>query len=338
MTTYHPSSSTQGQLSVAVIGGSGFTGAEMAGLLLRHPSLRLTHMSSDSQAGRAVTESLPRLRTDLTFCRAEQVRGVDAALVCLPAGAAAPVVKRLLDDGVCVVDLSPDFRLRERDYAEWYGEHPYPEMLPAVYGLTELTRTEISQARLVANPGCYPTAALLALEPLKSLGISDVVVDAKSGVTGAGKAATARTHFCTVDSDLLAYAVQGHRHYPELAAGLGGNGEGPSLTFLPHLVPLQRGIIETIYVAVDSLPTAEELRQLYRSIYAAETFVETCDEPPRLCDVVGTNYCRIFPTVDERAGRIVVIVAIDNLLKGACGQALQNLNVMLGLPEQEGLC
>jgi len=321
----------------AVVGGSGCTGALLAELLLRHPSLELAAVSSDTQAGTAVAAALPRVRTDLAFCRNDEVADVDAAFVCLPDGDAAPVVKRLLDGGARVVDLSPDFRLDASAYAEWYGEHPYPHMLPGIYGLTEVNRERIATAQLVANPGCYPTAALLALEPLRGPGLLDVVVDAKSGVSGAGKTPTEKTHFCSVDSDLLAYGIAGHRHYPELAAGLGGNGHRPSLTFLPHVVPLQRGILATIYARTEKHPTAGELRALYAGIYAGERFVEICDEPPRLRDVAGTNYCRIFVTGDERAGRIVLVAAIDNLLKGACGQALQNMNVMLGLPEQEGL-
>jgi N-acetyl-gamma-glutamyl-phosphate reductase len=214
-----------------------------------------------------------------------------------------------------------------------------------------LHREAVAAATIVANPGCYPTAALLALTPLKSLGLVDVIIDAKSGVSGAGKAAKATTHFCSVDSDLVAYGVQSHRHYPEIAAGLAGAGAGPSafgaaqgaagpaLTFVPHLVPLQRGISETIYVrpATFPLPSAAHVKELYEEFYAGEQFVEVCDAPPQLKDVAGTNYCRIFAHVDERAGRLVVISVIDNLMKGASGQAVQNLNVMLGLPEHEGL-
>ncbi len=333
--------------TTAVIGGSGFTGAELAELLLRHPSLRLTHVSSDTQAGTPVAAALPRVRTDLSFCRHDEVTGVDTAFLCLPDHSAAPIARRLLAEGTRVVDLSPDFRLGAADYDEWYGPHPFPEMLPGVYGLTELHRDEVAAAQLVANPGCYPTAALLALTPLLPLGVQDVVIDAKSGVSGAGKTPSEKTHFCTVDEDLLAYGIGGHRHYPEIAAGIGANGAakagadraaaGPSLVFLPHVVPLQRGILETIYVSTRTLPSAVELRALFDEMYAGEHFVEVCDAPPRLRQVAGTNYCRLFATLDERSRRIVLVAAIDNLLKGAVGQALQNMNVMLGLPEQEGL-
>jgi N-acetyl-gamma-glutamyl-phosphate reductase len=329
--------STTDHLTAAVVGGSGYTGALLAELLARHSSFALVALSSDARAGSAVAAALPRLHTDLHFCRHDAVAGVDAAFICLPDGAAAPIAKRLLDEGAAVVDLSPDFRLTAAAYEEWYGPHAYPAMLPGVYGLTELHRDEIAAARLVANPGCYPTAALLALTPLRGLGLLDVVVDAKSGVSGAGKNPSAKTHFCSVDSDVLVYGVGGHRHYPEMAAGLGVNGPGPALLFQPQVVPLQRGILETIYVRCERQPSAAELRGLYEAAYGGERFVQVCDEPPHLRDVAGTNTCRLFATVDARSGRIFVVAAIDNLMKGACGQAMQNMNVMLGLPEQEGL-
>jgi N-acetyl-gamma-glutamyl-phosphate reductase len=344
--------------TAGIVGGSGYTGALLAELLLKHPSVKLAAISSETFAGQSVQLHLPRLRSDLAFCSQADLGGVDVAFICTPHGDAAPIASQLLDGGVKVVDLSADFRLDAVTYAAWYGEHPHPELLPGVYGLTELHREEVAGADLVANPGCYPTAALLALTPLKQLGLVDVIIDAKSGVSGAGKAPKPNTHFCSVDSDLVAYGVQSHRHYPEIAAGLaaagakGGYGSapsgpgvassgahGPTLTFVPHLVPLQRGISETIYVkpATWPLPTQGELSALYEDFYAGETFVEVCTAPPALKDVAGTNYCRIFPHVDERAGRIVVISVIDNLMKGASGQAVQNMNVMLGLPEHEGL-
>jgi N-acetyl-gamma-glutamyl-phosphate reductase len=344
--------------NAGIVGGSGYTGALLAELLLKHPSVKLAAISSETLAGQPVQQHLPRLRSAIAFCSQAELGGVDIAFLCTPHGDAAPIAKQLLDGGVKVIDLSADFRLDAATYAAWYGEHPHPEMLPGVYGLTELHRDEVAGADLVANPGCYPTAALLALTPLKQLGLVDVVIDAKSGVSGAGKSPKSTTHFCSVDSDLVAYGVQSHRHYPEIAAGLtgagaaGGYGSAPSgpgvtaagarepaLTFVPHLVPLQRGISETIYVRTGTLPLppAADVTALYEEFYAGETFVEICDAPPALKDVAGTNYCRIFPHVDERAGRIVVISVIDNLMKGASGQAVQNMNVMLGLPEHEGL-
>jgi N-acetyl-gamma-glutamyl-phosphate reductase len=344
--------------SAGIVGGSGYTGALLAELLVKHPSVRLAAISSETLAGQPVRRHLPRVRAGLDFCSLAELGEVDVAFLCTPHGEAAAIAKQLLDDGVKVIDLSADFRLDAATYAEWYGEHPHPELLPGVYGLTELHRDEVAAADLVANPGCYPTAALLALAPLKALGLVDVVIDAKSGVSGAGKTPKSSTHFCSVDSDLVAYGVGSHRHYPEIAAGLAGGvaktgygstrsavaaapaaGSAPSLTFVPHLVPLQRGISETIYVRTGTLPlpSPAEVEALYDEFYAGEAFVEVCDAPPQLKDVAGTNYCRIFPHVDARAGRLVVISVIDNLMKGASGQAVQNMNVMLGLPEHEGL-
>jgi N-acetyl-gamma-glutamyl-phosphate reductase len=323
--------------TVAIVGASGYTGALLAELLLGHPGVELTAVSSESLRGSVVSRALPRLRTDLVFCGDAEVAGTDVVFLCLPEGRSAPLARRLLDDDTLVVDLSPDFRVSLQAYGEWYGEHPCPELLPAVYGLPEFHREQIRAARLVANPGCYPTAALLALRPLVGLGLVDVVIDAKSGVSGAGKTPTERTHFCTVDSDVRAYAVGGHRHLPEISAGLETDGRPPPITFVPHLVPLQRGIVETIYVRVDSPPSVAALRGLYNDAYEGERFVSVIDEPPRLGDVVGTNSCRIHPSVDERSGRIVVIAAIDNLMKGASGQAVQNMNLLLGRPEHDGL-
>jgi N-acetyl-gamma-glutamyl-phosphate reductase len=339
--------------TAGIVGGSGYTGALLAELLLHHPSVKLTHMSSETLKGDAVQQHLPRVRAGLEFCGQSDLSGVDVVFVCTPHGEAATVAKHLLDDGARVIDLSADFRLSAETYAEWYGEHPHPELLPGVYGLTELHREEVAGAALVANPGCYPTAALLALAPLKQLGLLDVVIDAKSGVSGAGKTPKGTTHFCSVDSDLVAYGLGTHRHYPEIAAGLvsdgpgagafgvgpGGGGHGPQLTFVPHLVPLQRGISETIYVRAGTFPFPSQPRimELYAEFYAGEQFVEVCEAPPQLKEVAGTNYCRLFPHVDQRTGRIVVISVIDNLMKGASGQAVQNMNAMLGLPEHEGL-
>ena len=320
--------------TVGIVGGSGYTGALLAELLLRHPSVRLTHISSEQLAGQSVRANLPRLRTDLKFCAQTDIKDVDVAFVCTPHGRAASVVKRLLDTGARVIDLSADFRLAADLYEKWYAPHPHPELTPGVYGLTELRRADVATAQLVANPGCYPTAALLALAPIRRLGLLDVIIDAKSGVSGAGKVPTSRTHFCSIDSELVPYGIARHRHQPEISEGLDAQ---TNLTFVPHLVPLQRGITETIYVRATEVPTADELQKLYHDAYAGEQFVEVCETVPELKDVAYTNYCRIFATIDDGAGRIILVSVIDNLMKGAAGQAVQNMNVMLGLPEHEGL-
>lgn len=324
-------------ITAGIVGASGYAGALLAEMLLPRDDVRLRFVSSTSFEGKPVRQTLPRIRTELEFCSNDEVADVDVAFVCLPHGQSATAVKRLLDDGARVVDLSADFRLSVDLYAEWYGEHPCPELLPATYGLSELHREAIATATLVANPGCYPTAALLALEPLRGFGLVDVVVDAKSGASGAGRALSDATHYCAVDSDLVAYGLGGHRHYPEIAAGIGADKGGPTLTFVPHLGPWQRGIVETIYVRADDTPSEKELGAIYERAFAQDPFVEIADRPPHLKDVVGTNYCRIFPTVDPRSGRTVVISVIDNLVKGASGQAIQNMNLMFGRDEGRGL-
>ena len=318
--------------------------------------MKLAAISSETLAGAPVQQHLPRLRSDLAFCAQADLGGVDVAFLCTPHGDAAPVVKRLLDDGVKVIDLSADFRLDAATYAAWYGEHPYPELLPGVYGLTELHRDEVAGADLVANPGCYPTAALLALAPLKQLGLAGRHHRRQVRRERRRQDAQANTHFCSVDSDLVAYGVQSHRHYPEIAAGLapagaGRHGSAPSGPGVAaaghgpsaHVRPAPRAAAaghQRDHLRQDGHAAAagrRSVKALYEEFYAGETFVEVCDAPPALKDVAGTNYCRIFPHVDERAGRIVVISVIDNLMKGASGQAVQNMNVMLGLPEHEGL-
>ena len=294
-------------ITTAVVGASGYTGALLAELLLRHPGVTLAQASSEQLAGAPVAEHLPRLRTSLSFVAPAEVGGVDVAFVCAPHGQAAHVVARLLDDGARVVDLSADFRLDAATYADWYRPHPYPELLPrAVYGLTELHRPAIAAAELVANPGCYPTAALIALAPLAPLGLLDVVVDAKSGVSGAGKTPSERTHFCSVEGDLVAYALGGS---PPLSRDRRRSGRvarpRADVTFVPHLMPVARGIVATMYVRAERLPSAAALRALYDEAYGDEGFVQVGEAPPELKEVVGTNHCRLFATLDERAGRVI---------------------------------
>ncbi|MGH2866499.1 MAG: N-acetyl-gamma-glutamyl-phosphate reductase [Solirubrobacteraceae bacterium] len=265
--------------------------------------------------------------------------GVDGAIVAYPHGAAAELVGELHRRGVKVVDLSADFRLRDPGvYAEWYREHPEPELVrEAVYGLPERYREQIAAARIVANPGCYPTATLLALAPLAQAGlIGDVVVDAKSGVSGAGRAATEKTHFVTANENVCAYGVPRHRHTPEIEQELAVLGADLQITFTPHLVPLDQGELVSCYVTpLDGGPN--DARALYQEFYADEPFVELVDRPPGVRDVRETNLCRISVDRDERTGRIIVFAVIDNLWKGAASQAVQNLNLMFGRPEGEGI-
>jgi N-acetyl-gamma-glutamyl-phosphate reductase len=241
---------------------------------------------------------------------------------------------------VRVVDLSADFRLRDVGaYSEWYGKHGAPDLVPeAVFGLTELHRSEVAEATLVANPGCYSTAALLALAPLARAGlIDDAVVDAKSGVSGAGRELTPATHFVSADENVTPYGVEAHRHAPEIDQELAALGCTERVTFTPHLLPLEQGLLASCYVTATRELEAEELRALYMEAYADEPFIELAGSPPGVRDVRDTNVCRIHTSVERRTGRALVFAAIDNLWKGAAGQAVQNLNLMLDLDESEGL-
>jgi N-acetyl-gamma-glutamyl-phosphate reductase len=262
--------------------------------------------------------------------------------VAYPHGAAAELVADLHRRGVKVVDLSADFRLRDPAvYEEWYRPHPEPALIAdAVYGLPELYRERIAGASIVANPGCYPTATVLALAPLAAAGLlGEVVIDAKSGVSGAGRTATDKTHFVTVDENVSAYGVPRHRHTPEIEQELGALGAHVLITFTPHLLPLDQGELVSCYVTppAGAGPSAAELQALYDAAYADEPFVELSGAPPGVRDVRETNICRISVHRDERTGRVIVFAAIDNLWKGAASQAIQNLNLMFGLPEGEGI-
>jgi N-acetyl-gamma-glutamyl-phosphate reductase len=322
---------------VAVAGASGFAGALAAALVDRHPRLELTAVTARGDAGRRLDSLYPRyrVRRELEPFDADRIaERADAALVAYPHGAAAPAVKALRDRGLKVVDLSADFRLDRGRYESYYQPHGAPGLLEeAVYGLTELHRDEIRDAELVAAPGCYPTAAVLALAPLREVA-ADAIVDAKSGVSGAGREATETTHFVSVDENVNAYKVEGHRHRAELEQELG---DGLPITFTPHLLPLAQGLLASCYVTPSRELAADEVRELYEAAYGHEPFVELAEEPPGVSEVRDTNLCRIHATVEPATGRVLAFAAIDNLWKGAAGQAVQDLNLMLGIDEREGL-
>jgi len=324
---------------VVVAGASGFAGALAASLVHRHPRLELAAATARTDAGTRLDRLYPRYRVpiELTELETESAGDYEAAIVAYPHGAAAEVVARFVEAGVPVVDVSADFRLHDLAvYQETYGDHTAPELLAdAVYGLTELHRDEVRGARLVANPGCYPTAAILALAPLAEGGLAeDVVISAASGVSGAGRVAGDRFHFVSVDENFTPYGIEGHRHLPEIVQELDGAGR---VTFVPHLVPLDQGLLASCFVTTSRDVEAEELRRLYMERYEGEPFVELVDQPPGVREVRDTNLCRIHVAVDERTGRAMAFAAIDNLWKGAAGQAIQNLNLMLGFDETEGL-
>jgi N-acetyl-gamma-glutamyl-phosphate reductase len=327
-----------------VAGASGYAGALAAELVRRHPSLELARVTARTDAGRRLNELYPEYGVDLVL---EQPAGedgsdVDAAIVAYPHGAAAPVVAALHEQGTKVVDLSADFRLHDLDaYAQWYGEHGAPELVPdAVYGLTELHREAIAGAELVANPGCYPTASILALAPLAAEGlIEDVVIDAKSGVSGAGRAAAEEMEEVKASEDTRPYKVTGHRHTPEISqelSELSGNGAA-AVTFVPHLMPYDQGELVSCYVRTAEPVDMARLLDLYEERYGEEAFVEVSPEPPGVSGVRGTNLCRIHLAQNEASGRVMAFASIDNLWKGAASQAIQNLNLMLGLPEGKGI-
>jgi N-acetyl-gamma-glutamyl-phosphate reductase len=327
---------------VLVAGATGFAGALAAHLLWRHPGFELTGLTGRSEVGRGLEEIYPRYRVPMIIEELDlnRIDGLDAAVVAYPHAAAAPTVGALRERGVRVVDLSADFRLTDlTSYEHWYGQHPRPDLLgEAVYGLTELHRTEIASAAIVANPGCYPTASVLGLAPLARAGlIADVVIDAKQGVSGAGRASTDTTHLSMAAENITPYKVAGHRHTPEIEEQLALLGADLPVQFQAHLVPLDQGELASCYVTTTRPVSPEELVELYRDAYSSEPFVEVVAGPPGVREVRETNFCRLFAASDAHTGKVLVFSAIDNLWKGTSSQAVQNLNLMFGLPETEGL-
>lgn len=327
---------------VLVAGASGYAGALAARLVDRHPHFDLAAVTSRSDAGRPLDALYPHHRVAMVLEELDLDRhcDVDGAIVAYPHGAAAPVVAKLRARGVKVVDLSADFRLRDRaTYEHWYVPHTQPALIgAAAYGLTELHREAITGADLVANPGCFPTAALLALAPLARAGlIGGVVIDAKTGVSGAGRAATDATHYVSVSENVKPYKVGAHRHTPEIEQELAALGAAVPATFVPHLVPVDQGELTSCYVTTTGPAPQARLDELYAAAYAAEPFVDVAAEPPGMRDVRETNRCRISVHAEERTGRVIAFAAIDNLWKGTSSQAIQNLNLMFGRAEDEGL-
>ena len=332
---------------VGIINVSGYAGIELARLLYQHPQVELTSVTGRSAAGQKLGTVFPHLAgVDLTI--EAKLGEVDLAFSAMPHQESAKEIIPLLDRGIKVVDISADFRLKDAaEYLPWYGfTHPAPQLLEqAVYGLTELYRSQVASAQLVANPGCYPTGAILALAPVVKEGLikPDIVIDSKSGVSGAGRTLSQQTHYSEVNEDVTAYALDGHRHLPEIIQELKRlhPGQSPSVTFVPHLIPMTRGILTTCYAPLVSGKAADsekkKLKQLYLDFYQDEPFVKVVELPPHTKHTWGNNLCLIHPTVDQRTGRLIVISCIDNLVKGAAGQAIQNMNLMLGLPETTGL-
>ena len=345
MAPEQPQRFAEGSPRVLVAGATGFAGALAAQLLWRHPGFELAGITGRSEVGRTLQELYPRYRVPLRIAELDpdSLEGLDAVLVAYPHAAAAPTVALALERGARVIDLSADFRLRSlATYERWYGPHPRPELLElAAYGLTELHREAIAGASLVANPGCYPTATLLALAPLARAGlIADVVVDAKQGISGAGRAFDETTHLSMAGENILPYKVAAHRHTPEIEEQLvylDPSKPDVRVQFQASLVPLDQGEQAACYVTPTRAVGERELAELYGAAYDDEPFVELAERPPGTREVLASNYCRMFAAADSHTGKILVFSSIDNLWKGTSSQALQNLNVMFGQPETAGL-
>jgi len=335
-------------IKVGVVGGTGYTGVELLRLLTAHPDVHLSVITSRSEAGRAVADLFPNLRgaVDLEFSQPDASQLADCELVyfATPNGTAMTMVPQLLEAGVRVIDLAADFRLTQPQvWEQWYGmAHACPELLEqAVYGLPEINRDLIGAARLVANPGCYPTAVQLGFLPLLEAGLIDaehLIADAKSGVSGAGRKAATGALLCEASENFKAYAVPGHRHLPEISQGLeSAAGQPVGLTFVPHLTPMIRGIHATLYAQLTDVD--RDLQAIYEARYAEENFVDVlpAGAHPETRSVRGANHCRIAIHRPQQGNTVVVLAVIDNLVKGAAGQAVQNMNIMFGLDETAGL-
>jgi N-acetyl-gamma-glutamyl-phosphate reductase len=351
-------------IRVSIIAGTSYTGLELLRLLSQHPQFVVTSVTARSAVGQRLAEVFPQLHAlrhhklrsvDPSLVLTEEPEQTDLAFVCLPHAAAAEAVVQLLERGTRVVDLSADFRLRDVSvYQEWYKHtHPAPALLEAaVYGLCERYREQIKGASLVANPGCHVTTSVLALLPAFATRLvePDVIIDSKTGISGAGRSLSLPNHFAEANEDMDAYSLTGHRHMPEIKQELEAVAEDSGypltsqlrVTFVPQRVPMTRGILATCYADLKAdtsgyIPTTAEVRSIYKRYYADEPFVHVVDAPPHTKWTYGSNHCFVYPIVDTRTNRLIVISCLDNLVKGAAGQAIQNANRVYGFPETMGL-
>jgi len=336
------------KINVGIVGATGYTGSELVRLLIEHPDVSLKAITSQSHAGKKFSEIHPHFQgiAEMELVTLEELTDFDLDLVflALPHGVSMDFVKEWNPDEFKIIDLSGDFRLPSAEiYTKWYGkEHSDPDRIDeAVYGLPELFRDEIRNARLVANPGCYPTSNILALAPLyrnKMAEADGVVIDSKSGVTGAGAKAKQGTHFPDVFGNFSAYGLLNHRHTPEIQSSIHRyNSDEINVLFTPHLLPIDRGILSTIYCKPRKAVNRDLLNETFMNFYDKEHFVRIVENPPSVKHVRGSNFCDLYVTYDERTNHIVAISAIDNLVKGAAGQAVQNMNLMFGFLEHTGL-
>jgi N-acetyl-gamma-glutamyl-phosphate reductase len=337
-------------VKVGIINVTGYSGMELARILHRHPDVDLVSVTGRSAAGQTLAEVFPHLADINMTIKEDLDASVDLVFSSLPQVASAEACVPLVRSGIKVIDISADFRLHSAAlYQQWYKtEHPAPDLLEtSVYGLSELDRDGVRSATLIANPGCYPEAALLALAPVVRAGLiePDIIIDAKSGVSGAGRSPNMVTHFAEINENIFAYSVDGHRHLPEIVQELGRMRDGfdPKVIFTPHLIPMTRGILDSCYArftpdAFASVELASRgVRELYEEFYKDEAFVKVMSAPPQTKQTWGNNNCLIYPTVDPHTGHFKVFSVLDNLVKGAAGQAVQNMNLMSGFPENTGL-
>ncbi|MEX0683049.1 MAG: N-acetyl-gamma-glutamyl-phosphate reductase [Dehalococcoidia bacterium] len=343
-------------VKVGILNVTGYAGAELARLLYNHPEVEVVSVTGRTDAGKQLAEVFPHLASyDLTI-EDELSGSVDFAFSALPHAASAEACAPLVRAGIPVVDISADFRLKDVDmYREWYGvEHPAQDLLPgAVYGLPELYREAIKTAKLIANPGCFPESALIALAPAIKAGIiaPEIIIDSKSGVSGAGRGLKLNLHLGEAGENVSAYGLDGHRHWPEMNQEIvamwppveAPRTSAPRITFTPHLIPMTRGILTTAYASLwpGGLPAGDAgkaaMCDIYEQFYEKEPFVRVADAPPSTKQTRGSNMCLVYPTIDIRTERLVVVSVLDNLVKGAAGQAIQNMNLMLGMPETMAL-
>jgi len=338
-------------IKVGIYGASGYTGQELLRLLIRHPMAEVIFATSRRFAGKPVFEAHPSLikLTDLKFLDApaeEVAQSADVVFLALPHGTSMKIAPVFYNAGRKVIDLSADYRLSDlATYEQWYGKHKSPDVISAaVYGIPELWRDRIREARFIANPGCYPTSVILGLAPIVGsdwIDRSSILIDSKSGTSGAGREPQMGSLFCEVDEGFKAYKVGGqHRHIPEMEQALTRlSGERITVSFTPHLLPVSRGILSTIYVNLTRSLKVDDLLDLYGKFYQNEAFVRVYPKgmSPNLLSIRGTNYCDIGLSIDVRTQRAIIVSVIDNLVKGAAGQAIQNMNLICGLPEDAGL-
>ena len=337
-------------IKAAIFGASGYTGQELTRILLGHPEVKLVAVTSRRFAGQPVTEVFPVL-SGLTSLRYKNATPAEISNICdivflaLPHGVSMKIAPEFLRAGKKVIDLSADYRLRDlKTYETWYGKHSSAKLIKdAVYGIPELYRQKIKKTEFIANPGCYPTSIILGLAPAltkKLLDVSTIIADSASGVSGAGREPQTDSLFCEVDGGFKAYKVGKHRHLPEIEQELNAlAGKKFAISFTPHLLPVKRGILSTIYATLKQDISVLELHSLYSSFYAEEKFVRICPAGiyPNISSVCGSNYCDIGLAVDLRTKKVIIITAIDNLIKGAAGQAVQNMNIICGFKEDTGL-